>query len=45
MQNRDYVNYNHVKPVVEVPTKADLFGWGFVAAGVGTLVMFALGAF
>lgn len=45
MQNRDYVNYNHIKQTVEVPTKGEIYGWAFVAAGVSALVVFVLGAF
>lgn len=45
MQNRDYVNYKHIKPVVEIPTKGEIYGWTFVAAGVSALVVFVLGAF
>lgn len=45
MQNRDYVNYNHFKGVVEVPTQKEVLGWAFVGIGVAALVVFVLGAF
>lgn len=45
MQNRDYVNYEHVKPTIEIPTKVEAWGWVMVVIGVGACVLFTLGAF